>query len=139
LRIAERRVERIEFAAHGFAGIGRDVVGDAFGRGVGAMGGREGVVDVEVAEIRQLLGEDRIIGLFRRVEAYVFQKNHAASVQIANGLHGVRADAVVGEADGGAEQRFQRLDDGFQAHRRNALALGAVEVSQQGDLGAGIA
>ena len=103
------------------------------------MRGREGVVDIEVAQVGQLLGEDRIIGLFRRMEAHVFQQNDAARIQIADGLDGGAADAVVGEADRRAEQFLQRLDDRLQAHRRNALALGTVEVGQQRDLGARVA
>ena len=35
----------------------RDEAGDAFGRGVGAVGGSEGVVHVDVAEAGELLGE----------------------------------------------------------------------------------
>jgi hypothetical protein len=115
------------------------VVGDAFGRGVRAVGSREGVVDIEVAQIGQLLGEDRIIGFFRRMEAHILKQQHAARIQIADGLDGGAADAVVGEADGCAEHVFQRFDNRLQAHRRDALALGTVEVGQQNHLGARVA
>ena len=49
LRIGQRPAERLELGLHGTAGIGRQKMGDAFGRGVGAVGGAEGVVDIEVA------------------------------------------------------------------------------------------
>ena len=45
LRIAEGGVQSVQLAAHGFAGVGGDVVCDPFGRGVGAVCGREGIVD----------------------------------------------------------------------------------------------
>ena len=41
------------------AGVGGQKVGDGLGRGVGAVRGREGVVDVEVAEHGELPGEVR--------------------------------------------------------------------------------
>jgi hypothetical protein len=51
-------------------GVARQVVGDALGAGVGAVGGAEGVVDVEVAELGQPFGQLRIVlGLARRGRA----------------------------------------------------------------------
>ena len=47
-------LERLELGLHGAARIGGQLVGEALGRGVRAMRGREGVVDVDVAERRQL-------------------------------------------------------------------------------------
>jgi len=79
------------------------------------------------------------IGLFAGVEADVFQQDDAAGVQIADGRLDAVAHAVIDEANGRAQQGFQIIEDGLQAHRRHDLALGTVEVSQQGHLGAGVA
>ena len=50
----ERLAERLELGLHGAAGIGRQLVAETFGRGMGAMGGRKGVVDLDVAEPGEL-------------------------------------------------------------------------------------
>jgi hypothetical protein len=139
LRIAQRGVERVQFAPHGFAGIGGDVVGDAFGRGVGAVGGREGVVDVEVAQIRQLLGEDRIIGLFRRVEAHVLQQDHAAGVQIANGLHGVGPMQSSAKRTGAPSSSSSGWTTGFRLIDGTRWPLGRSKWASKSDLGARVA
>ncbi len=47
--IAEALLQRFELGLHGAAGIGRQEVGETFGRGVRAVGGGEGVVDEDVA------------------------------------------------------------------------------------------
>ena len=72
-RRVQRLAQRLELGLHGAAGIGRQLVAEAFGRGVGAVRGREGVVDVDVAELRQLRDEGRIVLLFLLVEAGVLQ------------------------------------------------------------------
>ncbi|MNI54737.1 hypothetical protein D3C73_1096480 [compost metagenome] len=103
------------------------------------MRGREGVVDVEVAQFRQLGGEGRVVLLLAFVEADVLEQQYAAGVEIGDHRLGFVAHAVVGEAHGAVQQQLQRLDHGAQAHRRHALALGPVEVGQQHHLGAGFA
>ena len=59
--------EILEFLFHQQAGRGlRDEMGDAFGGSVRAMRGTERVVHIDVAELRELLRELRIVGLFFR-------------------------------------------------------------------------
>ena len=51
--------------------------------GVLAVGGAECVVDVNIAQLGQLLGEVRLVLFFFLVEAEVFQQQHFAVLQIA--------------------------------------------------------
>jgi len=107
----------------------------ALGRGMGAVRGREGVIDIEVGQFGQAGRELGVVGFLGGVEAHVFQQDDAAGVQIGNGRMGRAADAVLGEAHRRSQQFRQGRDQRLQAHRRHDLALGAVEVGQQGDLG----
>ena len=51
--VVEDRGQLAHLALEQQAGVGGQVVGDALGRGVGAVGGAEGVVDVDVGERRR--------------------------------------------------------------------------------------
>ncbi len=62
---------------------GLEEVGDAFRGGVGAMGGAEGVVDVDVGQRGQGLGEGWIVGFFFGVVAEVFKQQHLAGLKLA--------------------------------------------------------
>ena len=73
------------------------------------------------------------------MEADVLQQDDAAERQVGDHGPGLIAHAVGGEPDRGAEQVFEVVDHRLQAHRRNDLALGSVEMGQQGDPGAGVA
>jgi hypothetical protein len=103
---------------------------------VGAVGGAEGVVDIEVAVFRQLGGEGGVVLLLAGVEADVLQQGHAAVLHGVDHRGGGRTDAVAGEGHLLLQQLAQRLGHEGQAHLRHDLALGAVEVGQQDDLGA---
>ncbi len=136
LGMAERLVERLQLGAHRLARVGRQQPRHALGRGVGPVGGGEGVVDVDVAELGQLLGEGRVVLLLALVVAQVLQQQHAAGLQRLDRGLGVGTHAVVGERDVLAEQLGQRLDHRLQAHLRHAAALGPVEVGDEHHLGA---
>ena len=69
--------------------MARQVLSDAVGRGVGAVGGSEGVVDVELGERRQP-GQCRVVLGLAGLEAAVLQHQHLARLQ---GL-GQRLDLV---------------------------------------------
>ncbi len=84
LGIAERGVERVQLTLHRQAGIGRQQVRQAFGRGVSAVRRRKGVVDVEVAIGRQLPGEVGIVLFLTGVEADVFQQGDTAGLEGIN-------------------------------------------------------
>ena len=73
---------------------GLEEVGDAFSGGVGAMRGAEGVVDVDLGQRGQRLGEGRIVGFFFGVVAQVFEQQHLAGFKLASHFAGYFADAV---------------------------------------------
>ena len=64
-----------------------------------AVRGREGVVDVDVAELGEFGDERRIVLLLALVEAGVFQAEDVAVLHRSHGLGRGFADAVVGEGD----------------------------------------
>ena len=88
LRRVERLAERLELGLHGAAGIGRQHVAEAFGRGMRAVRGGEGVVDIDVAELGERGDEGRIVLFLAGVEARVLQAEDVA------GLH--RGDRGLG-------------------------------------------
>ena len=111
----QRLAQRVELGLHGAAGIGRQLVAEAFGRGMRAVRRRERVVDPDVAELGQFGDEGRIVLFFFLVEAGVFQAEDVAVLHRRDGLGRGLADAVVGEGD-------RLLDDLSPARRRPASA-----------------
>ncbi len=71
-----------------------DVPRDACGRSVCAMRRAEGVVDIEVAEARQLCCESVVVLLLLGVKAQVFEQQHAAVLQRFNPFFRLRPDAI---------------------------------------------
>src|SRR5690606_33891738 len=94
VRIAEALFKGFEFRLHGAAGIGGQQVGEAFRRGVRAVRGREGIVDVDVAVGGEGCGEIGVVLLFALVETGVFEKQDTAVVECGDGGRGRLADAV---------------------------------------------
>ena len=88
-----------EQAGGALAALLLDEVRDAFGGGVGAVCGTEGVVDVDVAELGELFGEGWVVGLFGGVEAQVFEQESLAGLEVAGHLARDGADAVGREGD----------------------------------------
>ncbi|MNY57179.1 hypothetical protein D3C86_1933470 [compost metagenome] len=80
-----------------------------FGGGVGAVGGGESVIHIDIAVGRQSLDEGGIVLFFALVEAGVFQKQDIAVVQFRDGIRRRRTDAV-GREGNGVIQHF--LDGG---------------------------
>src|SRR5580658_7937726 len=56
----------------------RNEMGDALGRGVGAVSATEGVIHVDIAKSRELTSEVRIVRFFSRVEAQVLEQEDLA-------------------------------------------------------------
>ena len=100
------------------------------------MRGREGVVDVDVAQRGELVDEGRVVLLLLLVEAEVLQQQHVARLEIAHALFGLLADAILGEGDRLAERLRQRLDQRLQRHLGHALAVGPAEMAEHDHLGA---
>jgi hypothetical protein len=119
------------------------------------MGGAEGVVDVDVGQLRERsaeggdglrIGLDGLLGavgllllhlaLLLDVEAQVLEQHDRARRELgAGGLHG-RADAVVEESDGLAQQLLQLGRDRLQGELGDLLSVRAAEVAGEDDRGA---
>ena len=70
---------------------------EAFGRGMRAVRGREGVVDADVAELGERGDESRIVLLLAGMKAGVLQAEDVAVLHRRDRAFGDLADAVVGE------------------------------------------
>ena len=105
-------------------------------RGVGAVGGAEGVVDVDVGVAGQRLGELRIVLLFLGVEAQVLQEDAFARLEALDRVFRAGAEGVARDGNRHLEQLRQALGDGAQAHAVLDLAVRPAEVAGQDDDGA---
>ena len=108
---------------------------DAFGAGMGAVGGGERVVDEDVGQFRQIGGEGGIVLFLAGVEAGVLQHQDIAARQQFDGLFGGGAGAVLDEADSLAQDLTERGGHGGEGHFGDPFALGAVEMAADDDLG----
>ena len=84
----QQAAERLELAPQQQPGSGRQQVRDALGRGVRAVRGAEGVVDVDVGELREGGREGRVVGRLAGVEAQVLEQQHVAVAQFGHGVLG---------------------------------------------------
>ncbi len=135
LRRFQRLVERVDFRLHGAAGIGRQLVADAFGRSVRAMRRRERVIDPQVAELGEFLDKRRIVLFLALVEAGVFQAQHVAVLHRRDRRRRDLADAILGESDRTLDHARQRRRDRLQRVLRIG-SLRPAEMGQQDDLAA---
>ena len=87
---------------------------DGGGGGVCAVGGAEGVVDVQVAETGDLAGEILVAGLLFSVEAQVFEQRHLARFQRGHLLLHVSVEHIAEELHGCAEHLGGLADDMLQ-------------------------
>ncbi len=131
LRRLEDPGQRRHLALQEVAGGGRQQVRDALGGGVGAVSGAERIVDVDIGEPRQGLGEGRIVCLLGGMEPQVLEEDdiavgHARDQRLDAGAH-----AVGRHRDGGAEQLREPDGRGPQRALRSDPALGAAEVRAQ--------
>ena len=96
------------------------------------MGGREGVVDIDVAERGERRRETGIVGLLAGMEAEVFQQQHLARAETGRRLLGERADAVFREAHAPpAERPAERPDERAERQGGHALSARPAEMRQQ--------
>ena len=135
LRRLQRLGERVELGLHGAARIGGQLMAEAFGRGMGAVRDRKGVVDPDVAERGKRGDEAGIVLLLAVVEAGVFETEDVAVLHRGDGGLGRRADAVVGKADARRRLASEHSGDGLERILRVA-PLGAAEMREQDHLAA---
>ncbi len=124
LRRFQRLGERDELRLHGAAGIGGQHVAEPFGRGMGAMGDREGVVDPDVAERGERRDIGRIVLLLADVEARVLEAEDVAVLHRRDRRFGDRADAIIGKGDVALQMLRQRRRDGLERILRRCAASG---------------
>src|SRR4030088_1669031 len=98
---------------------------------MGAVGGAEGVVDVQLAKVGQLPGEVRVVFCLSRIEADVLEHHDLAVAHRLDGSLDRRTDAVVQMAHGAADQLAEPL-----CQRRGSvscldLSVGPAEMRDQ--------
>ena len=103
-------------------GVAGQQARDALGAGVGAVGGAEGVVDVEVGERGERLGELRVVLGLARLEADVLEQQHFAGPERAGHRLDVAADDRRRQVHLGAEQ-LGRAASPTGAHRERRIDL----------------
>ncbi len=109
---------------------------DPLGRSVGAMRGREGVVDIEIAELGEFGGESRIVLFLAFVEARVLEQENVAVLHRRDRFRRDVADAVGGEGDRTAKDFGDRRGDGPERILGVRPALRPAEMGEQNDLAA---
>src|ERR1039457_6512149 len=96
------------------------------------MGGAEGVIDVELGKLCELLGKILIILFFFSVEAEIFKQQSLAFLELERHFFGFGPDALGAEADVFAARQFlvehhaETLGDGFETQLWICLAFGTT-------------
>ena len=100
------------------------------------MGGREGIVDIDIPEARHALGKFSVVRFFARMEAGVFEHQHRAGRRLVDGgLGSTYIDPVGGDkADRMAGLVGHRRTHLFEREFGIDLALGAAEMAEENDL-----
>ena len=101
-----------------------------------AMGGGEGVIDIDVAELGELVDMGRIVLLLALMEAGVLEQKHVAVLHLGDRVVGCLADAVGREGDRPLDDVGDRGGDGFERIGLVRAALGPAEMREQNDLAA---
>ncbi len=132
----ERRRQRLELGLHQPAGGGRQQVRQRRDRRVGTMRRGKGVIDINLAELGQRLGEVGRICFLARVEAQIFEERHRSGLEGGDNPPRRFADAVFGERDPTAAERPpQRGDHRAQRQFRVGPALRPAEMRHDDDRG----
>src|ERR1019366_6669421 len=110
---------------------------DADSGRVGAMGGAEGIIDVVLGKLGELLGKSFVVLFFFGVEAQVFEQQRLAFFEFERYFFGFRPDTVGAEAHVFSarqffiEQHAQTLGHRLQAQLGIGVAFGTAEVRRQ--------
>ncbi len=102
-------------------------MGNAFGRGVGAVGGGEGIVAIDIAERGEEFGHGRIVGFFHRREAGVLEKYDRVVGHCVDRL----AARLFDEGHAAAKRGLKGGQGDPKAHLGDGFALGAAEVGHE--------
>jgi hypothetical protein len=110
-------VQSLQLGQHQQARVGRQVVRDADHRRVGAVRGREGIVDVNLPLGRKLACEGGVVLLVARIEADVLEQDGLALGHLTGRLQAV-----------GDQPHPHRLGHGPQREPGIGLSLGPAEM-----------
>ena len=121
--------ERFELMLHAAAGIARQSAGDALDRRMSAVRRGKGVVDEEVAELRQLRDKNRIVALLAGMEAGVFQAQDVARFHGVDRRRGAFADAILHERHRALENVGERRHDELERLGR----IGPLRTPEMGE------
>ena len=133
LGLLQHAHQRVDLLHQQRPGIGRQQPRNRVGGGVRAMRRRERVVDEQVAERGQPLGELGVVLLLALVEAQVLEHGDLPGQQRSDRALRRLADAVGREDDGMAEQLAQLVRHGLQAELGIGAALGPAEMRDHDD------
>ncbi len=103
---------------------------------MGAVGGAEGVVDVDLSQGSELFGETGVVLLLLGEEADVLKQHDITVGHRAHLGLSIGADAAVGLGDGLAQQLAQAGRHRREAHVLFHFTFGATEVGRKDHLGA---
>ena len=135
LRMVEHLLEGFQLGLQAAPGVSGQHMAEAFGRGMGAVRGGEGIVDPEVAELGERGDESGIVLLLAGMEARVLQTDDVAGMHGGDRALGDRTDAIVDEGnrplDDARDFRRDRLERGL-----GVAAFGPAEMREQDDLAA---
>ena len=149
LGVVEHGGEGVEFLLHEEAGDFGKI--DSDDRGMGAVGGAEGVADEDIAEFGEAGAEgfDIVRGGFGGgavfvfgfaflfdVEAEVFEEGDFAGLHVGAGGFDFEADTIFEETDGAAEEFREFFGDGLEGVFGHAATIRAAEVAHQDNGGA---
>ena len=99
------------------------------------MGGTESIVDVQVSDGSELLGELRVVLLLFLVEADIFEEEDITIAEASDSLDNLVTDAVVGLGHLLAQELGETGDEGGEAELVLGAALGAAQVRGEHNLG----
>ena len=111
------------------------VVGYALGGGVGPVGSAEGVKDEDVRQGGQLSGEVRVVLLLLDAEPEILHQHGLAGLQGGALGFGVRAQDILGQGNGQAQQLFQVVPGGEEREFLLPLSVGTAHVGEEDDSG----
>jgi len=115
----------VQFGGEEEAGTGHGgELGDAVGGGFRPVGGAEGVIHIDVAELGHFFRQLVVVFLFSLVQAAVFQEHHFPGLDLEMAFH-----PVIHQGHLAAQQLGQPLGDGGHGVFRLGLAFrGAAQV-----------
>jgi hypothetical protein len=108
---------------------------EALGRGVGAMRGREGVIDINIAKLRKRGDKVWVVFGLGGVEPRVFEQKNIAVLHRADRTFGYIPGAVGGKADIALKLALEFDRHGFQRILRVRAAFWASKMGENDDLG----